>query len=99
MRYSRGASKVARKPPDGKLDASGSPLRVLSGKFHDCFADTGRREKTVMLLSGDACHRLEPVGEMGSAMLQSPFFHGNSYRVCDIQFQMGTAVEVFASAL
>ena len=46
-----------------------------------------------MLLSGDACHRLEPVGEMGSAMLQSPFFHGNSYRVCDIQFQMGTAVD------
>ena len=48
-----------------------------------------------MLFSSDACHRLEPVSEVGSTMFERPFFHCDCNRVRDIQLQMGTAVDRF----
>ena len=60
-------------PPDGKLDASGSPL-MSSLPLNSATArpSARRREKRVVLLGGDAGHRLEPVGVVRGAVLDGP---------------------------
>ena len=60
-------------PPDGKLDASGSPL-ISSLPLNSATArpsPVGLQE-TVVLLGGDAGHRLEPVRVVRRAVLDRP---------------------------
>ena len=71
-------------PPDGKLDASGSPrTSSLPENSSDRFAVAGRREKRVVLLGGDAGQRLEPVRVVRRAVLDRPLLHRGRDRVGD----------------
>ena len=52
--------------------------QLFAGEVHDDFAVSHRGDKAVVLLCGEAGHRLEPVGEMGGAVLNGPGLHGRS---------------------
>ena len=69
-------------PPDGKLDASGSPL-ISSLPRNSAIAvpSAGRREKRVVLLGGDAGQRLEPVRVVRRAVLDRPVLQRRRDRV------------------
>ena len=60
-------------PPDGKLDASGSPL-ISSLPRNSAMAVPSAvgDEKRIVLLGGDAGHRLEPVRVVRGAVLDRP---------------------------
>ena len=60
-------------PPDGKLDASGSPL-TSSLPLNSATArpSGGGIQKRVVLLGRDAGHRLEPVRVVGRAVIDGP---------------------------
>ena len=63
-------------PPDGKLDASGSPLiSSLPRELGDRLAVGRRRQKRVVLFGGDAGQRLEPVRVVRGAVLDRPVLH------------------------
>ena len=60
-------------PPDGKLEASGSPLTSSLPLNSATARPSGVGiEKRVVLLGGDAGHRLEPVRVVGRAVLDGP---------------------------
>ena len=62
--------------------------QFLAGELHDD-APVGRRcDERVMFFRRNACQRLEPVSEVGRALLQCPFLHGLCHRFGDggIQF-------------
>ena len=63
-------------PPDGKLDASGSPL-ISSLPLNSATArpSARRRDERVVLLGGDAGERLEPVRVVRRAVLDRPVLH------------------------
>ena len=63
-------------PPEGKLEASGSP-RTSSLPLNSAIAGAafGRDQERVVLLGGQAGHRLEPVGVVGRAVLHGPLSH------------------------
>ena len=65
----------------------------LAFKFHNNPAFTGRFNKRVMLFGGNASHRLEPVGVVGSALFQSPNFHSLSNFIGNIQLQRGAILD------
>ena len=70
-----------------------APHQLLAGELHDRAAGSGhstgavRRDEAVVLFGSDACHRLEPVGKVGRALLDGPILHGvgNDVRHCDVQ--------------
>ena len=66
--------------------------QLLAGKFHDDAAVGRRGNEAFVFFCGNASQRLEPVGEMGSAVLHSPVPHGGSYRVCHMGVQRSTLV-------
>ena len=75
-------------PPDGKLDASGSPLiSSLPENSSDRFAVAGRRQKRVVLFGGDAGERLEPVRVVRRAVLDRPVLHRRAHVVGDRQVE------------
>ena len=63
-------------PPDGKLEASGSPwTSSAAGEVeHHAAVAVGRGER-VVLLGGEAGQRLEPVGVVRGAVLDRPVLH------------------------
>ena len=48
---------------------------LLAGEFKDRTACAVRRKKAVVLLRGDAGHRLEPMGEVCCTVFDGPFTH------------------------
>ena len=63
-------------PPEGKLEASGSP-RTSSLPLNSAMrrAGFGGRQERVVLLGGQAGHRLEPVRVVRRAVLHGPLLH------------------------
>ena len=49
---------------------------LLAGELHDHLTAAAGRDETVVLLGGDAGHRLEPVREVRGAFFDRPVFHG-----------------------
>ena len=49
---------------------------IIAGKLHNHAAVGRRGNKAVVLLGGDAGHRLEPVREVRGAFFDRPVFHG-----------------------
>ena len=50
--------------------------KLLARELHDNGAVAHRGDEAVVLLSGDARHRLEPVGVVGRALFDCPVLHG-----------------------
>ena len=48
-----------------------------------------------MLFSSETGHWLEPMSEMCCSVFYCPLFHGNSYGICNIQFQMSVIFDCF----
>ena len=81
------ASKVARRPPLGKDDASGSPwISCLPENSDDRAAVGGWRYERVMFFGGHTGQGLEPVRIVGRTFLDGPILHG----VCDHVSNIGT---------
>ena len=53
-----------------------APNQLLAGKFHNHPTVSRGRNEGIMLLRGDARHRLEPVGVVSGSLLQRPLLHG-----------------------
>ena len=60
---------------------------LLAGKLHDGGAVRLGADKAVMLLTGDAGQRLEPVGIVGGALLNGPALHDAGHDVGDLKVQ------------
>ena len=61
--------------------------QLLAGELHHDLAPAVRRDEGVVLLGGDAGHGLEPVGEVGAALLRGPLLHGLGDLVGDGEVQ------------
>ena len=69
-------------PPDGKLDASGSPLTSsLPENSATALPSPVGEQKRVVLFGGDAGQRLEPVRVVRRAVLDRPLLHRGRDRV------------------
>ena len=71
-RFKRRAQAAGREAGSIRLAAD----KLLAGKLHDHLTAAARRDEAVMLLGGDAGHRLEPVREVRRALLDRPVLHG-----------------------
>ena len=60
---------------------------LLTAKGHDDRAAFRRGNKGVMLLCGDAGHRLEPVSVMGCALFDCPFLHCMCNGICNTDIE------------
>ena len=60
---------------------------LLAGELHDGGTIRLGADKAVVLLTGDAGQRLEPVGVMGGALLDRPALHHAGHDVGDLQVQ------------
>ncbi len=70
-RLKRGAQAAG-----GEAGGVGLPLdQLFAGKLHQHLPARDGGDEAVVLLGGDAGHRLEPVGIMGGAFLQRPLLH------------------------
>ena len=61
--------------------------QLLAGKLHDDRAIRAGRNEGIMLFGGDARHRLEPMGEVGRALLDRPVLHGVGHHARDLRVQ------------
>ena len=76
---------------EGGADAAGGKRtgvrlaadQFLAAELGDRLAVAGRGEEAVVLLGGQAGHRLEEVREVGRALLDGPVLHGRGDRVGD----------------
>ena len=66
--------------------------QLLAGELHDDAAVGRRGDEAVVLLGGDAGEGLEPVGEMGGAVLYGPVPHGGGHGVGHVGVQHGSLV-------
>ena len=62
----------------------------LTGEIHDYLAVTGGGDEGIVLFGGDAGHRLEPVGIVGSTLFDGPDLHGIRNLISHIQRKLGT---------
>ena len=72
------ASGLERRPQTAGRKARSVRLalyKLLAGELHDRPAVAGRVDEAVVLLGGDAGHRLEPVRVMRGALLDGPVLH------------------------
>ena len=65
---------------------------ALARQLHD-HAVARRLDKAVMLLGGDAGHRLEPVREVRRAVLQRPLLHRVCHDICHIDLQRRVLID------
>ena len=71
-------------PPEGNELASGSPLiEFLAAELGEGLAVAGRGEEAVVLLGGQAGHRLEQVRVVRGALFDGPVLHGRGDGVGD----------------
>ena len=69
-------------PPDGKLEASGSPLTSsFAAELRHRAAVSARHVERVVLFGRDAGHRLEPMREVRRPLLDGPVFQRAGHRV------------------
>ena len=61
--------------------------QLLAGKLHNHATAVGGGNEAVVLLRRDARHGLEPVGEMGSPLLDGPILHSVGHHVGDTDIQ------------
>ena len=88
--------KGSPQSPGGKTGGVRFPFyQFLSGKIHDDLTVFRGSNKAVVLFSGEAGHRLEPVGEMGGAVFHCPLFHSYGYGIRHLQFQVGAVLNGF----
>ena len=73
--------------------------QLFAGEIHDNFAIANRVDETVVLLSSDAGHRLEPVCEMSCTIFNGPFLHCNCDCICNVEIQMAAIFNRFAECL
>ena len=66
--------------------------KFLTGEIHDYLSIACWRDKAVMFFCCYVCHWLKPVCIMCCSVFYCPFFHGNSYRICNIQFKVGAVL-------
>ena len=71
-RFKRRAQAAGREAGSIRLAAD----KLLAGKLHDHLTSAAGRDEAVVLLGGDAGHRLEPVREVRRALLDRPVLHG-----------------------
>ena len=69
--------------------------QLFSGEIHDDLSVAGGRDKAVVLLRREIRHGLEPVGVMGGAVFNGPFFHGDRHGIGHVQLQMGSVLNGF----
>ena len=60
---------------------------LLAGELHDDRTVGAGRDERVVLLGGDAGHRLEPVGEVGRALFNRPVLHCIGDHAGDLRIQ------------
>ena len=77
----RGAQAARRERGGVRLTAD----QLLAGEVHDDLAAADRMDEAVVLFGGHAGERLEPVGEVRRAVLQSPDLHAVGDVVCDVE--------------
>ena len=64
-----------------------APDQLLARELHHDLAPAVGGDEGVVLLGGDAGHGLEPVGEVGAALLRGPLLHGLGDLVGDGEIQ------------
>ena len=67
--------------------------QLLAGEFHDHSAVRRRGDKAVVLFRRDPGQGLEPVGEVGRAVLDCPVLHGGGHRVGHRRIQLGSFLD------
>ena len=70
--------------------------KLFSGELHYDLSVIGGTDEAVVLLGGDAGHGLEPVGEMGRTLFDSPVLHCVCHNICHLKVEM---FSVFYGAL
>ena len=73
--------------------------QLLAGELHDGGAVAHRGNKAIVLLTGDAGQRLEPVGVVGGTQLHGPALHHAGHNVCHLNVQRSTLVQGVLEAL
>ena len=73
--------------------------QLLAGELHDGGAVAHRGNKAIVLLTGDAGQRLEPVGVVGGTQLHGPALHHAGHNVCHLNVQRSTLVQGVLQAL
>ena len=76
-----------------------APDQLLAGELHDGGAVAHRGNKAIVLLTGDAGQRLEPVGVVGGTQLHGPALHHAGHDVCHLNVQRSTLVQGVLQAL
>ena len=88
---------------EGRSEASGGegggvrlpPDQLLAGKLHEHPAGALGCNEAVVLFSGNAGHRLEPVGIVGSAPVHGPVFHLGGHLVGGFQGEGSPLLHTF----
>ena len=70
-----------------------------AGEFGDRGAGIGRNQERVVLLGGQAGHRLEPVGVVRGTTFQGPFLHGGGDDVGNARIERSALLDRFAQSL
>ena len=73
--------------------------QLLTGELHDGGAVAHGAHKAVVLLTGDAGQRLEPVGVVGGTQLHGPALHHAGHNVCHLDIQRCALVQGALQAL
>ena len=73
--------------------------QLLAGELHDGGAVAHGAHKAVVLLTGDAGQRLEPVGVVGGTQLHGPALHHAGHNVCHLDIQGCALVQGALQAL
>ena len=73
--------------------------QLLAGEIHDYAAIGSGGDKAVVLLSGDAGERLEPMGKVGSTVGDCPVLHGSGNSVGYAGIQLRTLINGLAKRL
>ena len=67
--------------------------QLLAGELHDGGAVAHGADEAIVLLTGDAGQRLEPVGVVGGAQLHGPALHHAGHNVGHLNVQRGALVQ------
>ena len=73
--------------------------QLLAGELHDGGAVAHGGDKAIVLLTGDAGQRLEPVGVVGGTQLHGPALHHAGHDVCHFDIQRSALVQGVLQAL
>ena len=84
----------APQPARGEAGGVGLALdQGFAGELGECLPVGDGLQEAVVLLSGEAGHRVEHVGVVGGALLQRPVLHGHRDRVGDRGVELGAFID------